>query len=84
MVSHYRAVVVAANGGGRVRGLRDAAPRAVMSDGLLTASAAVAFNVEDIEHSDDGSGTLICTDPRQTRPARKPRRCTSERSPRPR
>lgn len=49
---------LAARGGG-LRGLRDAALLAVMSDGLLRISEAAALGVADVNPAHDGAGTLL-------------------------
>ena len=50
------AAAVAANGGGSVKGLRDAALLAVMSDAMLRVSEAAALDVADLEA--EGGNTL--------------------------
>ena len=50
---------IAANGGGSVAGIRDAALIATMSDALLRVSEAAALAVDDVQIQADGSGTLL-------------------------
>ena len=52
------AMAVAANDGGSVAGLRDAALLAVASDGLLRVSEVAALDVGDVQAEADGSGRL--------------------------
>ena len=52
------AAAQAANGGGSLSGLRDAAMIAVASDGLLRVAELVAVTVGDVEARADGSGVL--------------------------
>ena len=52
------AAAVAANDGGSVAGLRDAALLAVASDGLLRVSEVAAVDVGDVQAETDGSGRL--------------------------
>lgn len=49
---------VAANGGGSVAGLRDAAVVALMSDAMLRVSECAALDVQDLATEADGSGRL--------------------------
>ena len=53
------AAAVAANDGGSVAGLRDAALLAVASDGLLRVSEVAALDVGDVQAEADGSGRLL-------------------------
>ena len=53
------AAAVAANDGGAVAGLRDAALLAVASDGLLRVSEVAALDVGDVQAEPDGSGRLV-------------------------
>ena len=53
------AAAVAANDGGSVAGLRDAALLAVASDGLLRVSEVAALDVGDVQAEADGSGRLV-------------------------
>ena len=53
------AAAVAANDGGSVAGLRDAALLAVASDGLLRVSEVAALDVGDVQAEADGSGRLF-------------------------
>ena len=55
-VAGMAAAAVAANGGGSVKGLRDAALLAVMSDAMLRVSEATALDVADLEA--EGGNTL--------------------------
>ena len=50
---------VAANDGGSVAGLRDAALLAVASDGLLRVSEVAALDMGDVQAEPDGSGRLV-------------------------
>ncbi|MCY3755090.1 MAG: tyrosine-type recombinase/integrase, partial [Alphaproteobacteria bacterium] len=52
------AAAVAANGGGKLAGLRDAAMIALASDALLRVSELLAVRVADIQPEADGSGRL--------------------------
>ena len=52
------AAAVAANGGGSVAGLRDAAVVALMSDAMLRVSECAALDVQDLATEADGSGRL--------------------------
>ena len=52
------AAAVAANGGGSLAGLRDAALIALASDGLLRVSELLAVRIEDVQREADGSGRL--------------------------
>ena len=52
------AAAVAANGGGHVAGLRDAAIVAVMSDAMLRVSEVAALDCADVERDADGSGRV--------------------------
>ena len=53
------AAALAANDGGSVAGLRDAALLAVASDGLLRVSEIAALDVGDVKAEADGSGRLF-------------------------
>lgn len=48
----------AANGGGSVAGLRDAAIVAVMSDAMLRTAEASALDIDDLDIDDSGAGTV--------------------------
>ena len=52
------AAAVAANGGGSVAGLRDAAILAVTSDAMLRVSEVAALDCADVERDSDGSGRV--------------------------
>ncbi len=52
------AAAVAANGGGSLAGLRDAAILAVASDAMLRVSECAALDVGDVQPETDGSGRL--------------------------
>ena len=53
------AAALAANDGGSVAGLRDAALLAVASDGLLRVSEVAALDIGDVQAEPDGSGRLV-------------------------
>ena len=57
-VAGMAAAAVAANGGGSVKGLRDAALLAVMSDAMLRVSEAAALDVADLEA--EGGRRVAC------------------------